>query len=81
MHTSQKYKANFFAFMSSLDGMNYSPLDNNITFSQEGIVLITYAHVASFLLYTAYGDGYQHLHKSRMLIRQCTQHKQFGMLN
>jgi hypothetical protein len=36
MLTSQKYKANFFAFMMFLDRMNYSPtipLDNNITFS------------------------------------------------
>ncbi len=58
MLTSQKYKVNFFAFMSFLDGTNYSPLDDNITFSQEHIVLITDTHVASFLLYKAYGDGY-----------------------
>ncbi len=58
MLTSQKYKAHFFAFMTFLDRTSYSPLNDNITFSQEHIVLITDAYIASFLLYKAYGDGY-----------------------
>jgi hypothetical protein len=41
--------------MLFLDGTTYSPLDD-ITFPQECILLITDAHVASFLIYKAYGD-------------------------
>jgi hypothetical protein len=48
------YKSRFLAFMWFLDRTTYSPLDD-ITFPQEHIFLITDAHVASFLIYKAYG--------------------------
>jgi hypothetical protein len=41
--------------MLFLDGRTYS-LSDNITFPQEHILLITNAHVASFLIYKEYGD-------------------------
>ena len=50
------YKSNFFAFMSFLDGMTYSPQDD-ITFSQERILEITDLDVANFLTFKAYGPN------------------------
>jgi hypothetical protein len=55
MTPSTTYKSGFLNFVLFLDGTIYSPLDD-ITSPQECILLITDAHVASFLIYNAYGD-------------------------